>query len=84
MCSGGYPQNYETGFEIKGIEKVEHSTLLFSGASQEAKKVVTSGGRVLSLVATGDTFDEAREKVYADALPIHFDYAYYRDDIGKF
>ena len=84
MCSGGYPQNYETGFEISGTNKVENSTLLFAGASQEAKRIVTSGGRVLSLVATGDTFDEARKKVYADALPIHFDYAYYREDIGKF
>lgn len=84
ICSGGYPQNYETGFEIRGTEKVEHSTLLFAGASREAKKIVTSGGRVLNLVATGETFEEARQKVYADALPIHFDYAYYRDDIGKF
>lgn len=84
MCSGGYPQNYETGFEIKGIEKVQHSTLLFAGAAQEAKKIVTTGGRVLSLVATADSFEEARKKVYADALPIHFDYAYYRQDIGEF
>ena len=84
ICSGGYPQNYETGFEIRGLEKVEHSTLLFAGAAQEAKRIVTNGGRVLSLVATADTFEEARQKVYADALPIHFDYAYYREDIGKF
>ena len=84
MCSGGYPQNYETGFEIKGLNKLENSTLLFAGATQEAKKIVTSGGRVLSLVATADTFEEARKKVYADALPITFDYAYYRNDIGKF
>lgn len=84
MCSGGYPQNYETGFEIRGIDKVQRSKLLFAGATQEAKKVVTSGGRVLSLVATGDTFEEARKKVYADALPIKFDYEYYREDIGKF
>lgn len=84
MCSGGYPQNYETGFEIKGTEKVANSTLLFAGATQEAKKIVTTGGRVLSMVATGNSFDEARKKVYADALPIHFDYAYYRQDIGEF
>jgi phosphoribosylamine--glycine ligase len=47
-------------------------------------KIVTSGGRVLSLVATGDTYDEARKKVYADANIIHYDYEYYREDIGKF
>jgi phosphoribosylamine--glycine ligase len=84
MCSGGYPQNYDTGFEIKGTEKLQHSTLLYAGASQEAKKIVTSGGRVLSLVAIGDSFDAARQKVYSDALSIKFDYAYYRDDIAKF
>lgn len=84
MCSGGYPNNYETGFEIRGAEKVANSTLLYAGAQNMAKKTVTSGGRVLSLVATGVTFEEAREKVYADALPIKFDYAYYREDIGKF
>lgn len=84
MCSGGYPQNFETGFAIKGTEKIQHSTLLYAGADNQANRTITTGGRVLSLVATADTFDGARDKVYADALPIKFDYAFYRDDIGKF
>lgn len=84
MCSGGYPQNFETGFAIKGTEKIQHSTLLYAGADNQANRTITTGGRVLSLVATADTFDAARDKVYADALPIKFDYAFYRDDIGKF
>ena len=46
--------------------------------------MVTSGGRVLNIVATGDTYQEARKKVYQDALTLRFDYAYYREDIGNF
>ncbi|KAF1857570.1 hypothetical protein Lal_00014579 [Lupinus albus] len=71
MTSGGYPGNYETGYEITGAE-IEHG------------KIVTSGGRVLNIVATGDTYQEARKKVYQDALTLRFDYAYYREDIGDF
>lgn len=84
MCSGGYPLNHEIGFEIKGMDKVTHSELLFAGAQMRGNKVVTSGGRVLNLVGVGDTYDDARKKVYQDALPLNFDYAFYRDDIGKF
>ena len=84
MCSGGYPHQIQTGFEIKNIEKVKNSTLLFAGAKNSGDKVLTSGGRVLSLVATGETFEDAREKVYNDAKTISFDYEFYRDDIGKF
>ncbi|MGZ5264913.1 MAG: phosphoribosylglycinamide synthetase C domain-containing protein [Kaistella sp.] len=46
--------------------------------------MLTSGGRVLSLVATADTYDQARKMVYEDAKTISFDYESYRDDIGKF
>lgn len=84
MVSGGYPGIYETGYEIKGLEKVKNSTLLFAGASKQANNYFTSGGRVLNLVATGASYEEARKKVYEDALPIKFDYEYYREDIGKF
>lgn len=84
MCSGGYPKNYETGFEITGIEKAKNSTVLFAGAEYRGDSVFTSGGRVLNLVALGDTFEEARRKVYEDAVPVDFDYAFYRDDIAKF
>lgn len=84
MCSGGYPRQIETGFEIRNIDKVSNSEVLFAGAQMRGNKIVTSGGRVLSLVATGDTYDEARKKVYSDANIIHYDYEYYREDIGKF
>lgn len=84
MTSGGYPGNYETGYEITGIDKVKESEVLFAGAEIEHGKIVTSGGRVLNIVATGDTYQEARKKVYQDALTLRFDYAYYREDIGDF
>ena len=84
VASGGYPGHYETGYEITGLQKVENSHIYLSGAVNKAGKFFTTGGRVLNLVATGKTFDEARAKVYADALPVKFDYAFYRNDIAKF
>ncbi len=84
MCSGGYPRQIETGFEIRNSEKVTNSQVLFAGATAKGNRILTTGGRVLSLVATGATFEEARAKVYDDARTIHYDYEYYREDIGMF
>ena len=84
MCSGGYPRQIETGFEIRNIDKIADSQILFAGAKMSGDKIYTDGGRVLSLVATGDSFNEARDKVYQGADVIHYDYEYYREDIGKF
>ncbi|WP_407406078.1 phosphoribosylamine--glycine ligase [Chryseobacterium sp.] len=84
MCSGGYPRNMELGFEIVGEEKVKHSQLLYAGAVKSGDKIVSNGGRVLNIIATGATYDEARKKVYEDASHVHFDYSFYREDIGKF
>lgn len=84
MCSGGYPNKIDTGFTIKNLDKVKNSQILFAGARNAGDDVITTGGRVLSVVATGETYEEARKKVYQDALSIQFDYAFYREDIGKF
>ncbi|WOC51018.1 hypothetical protein BPO_0371 [Bergeyella porcorum] len=84
MCSGGYPENIETGFEIVGIDKVKTVRFLLCRSGYKGNKIVTAGGRVLNLVATGDTYEEARQKVYEDALTINFDYGFYREDIAKF
>lgn len=82
LASGGYPRDFEKGLEIKNIDKVKNSEIFFAGATYEGSRIVTIGGRVLNLVATGDSYEEARTKVYEDAPVINFDYAYYRQDIG--
>lgn len=84
VCSGGYPGTIQTGLKISGLDKIEHSQVLFAGARTEDSKILTSGGRVANIVAIGDTYEEAREKVYADAKHLKFDYAFHRDDIAKF
>ena len=84
MCSGGYPRKIETGFEIINLDKVKNSQVLFAGAKKAGDRILTSGGRVLSLVATADSYEEARKLVYEDAKTVSFDYETYRDDIGKF
>lgn len=84
MASGGYPGKYETGYEITGIDRAAHSTVLFAGGKNRAGGIYSNGGRVVNLVATAPTLEEARNAVYADAKAIHFDYAFYRDDIAKF
>lgn len=84
MAAGGYPGKYDTGFEITGIDRVQHSDVLFAGAAHRAGGIYTTGGRAINIVATAPTLEEARRKVYEDAKPLHFDYAFFRDDIGKF
>ncbi len=82
MVSGGYPQKYEKGHEIKDLETLEVPYFI-AGAKEENGKLLTSGGRVLNIVALGETAKEAREKAYQEVEKIHFDKAYYRKDIGK-
>lgn len=84
MCSGGYPRNIETGYEITGLDKVKNSEVLFAGAAYRKDRIITTGGRVLNLVSVADSYEEGREQVYEDAYTINFDYGFYRDDIGKF
>lgn len=82
MASGGYPRDFQKGFVIKNLDQVQDSLVFFAGATYEGNDVVTTGGRVLNLVGLGDTYQEARDKVYHDAKVINFDFEYYREDIG--
>lgn len=82
MASGGYPGTYETGFEIRGLNKVDIPVFI-AGAKEENGKIYTSGGRVLNVVGTGATLEEARNVAYDNIHKINFDYEYYREDIGK-
>lgn len=83
LASGGYPGSYQKGYEITGIDNLSSETLLFhAGTKRERNKLVTSGGRVLNVVARGSDLEEAIEKVYPETEKIHFRDKYLRRDIG--
>ena len=81
MASGGYPQSYETGFEISGLP-VEDALVFHAGTKLVEGTLVTAGGRVLGVTALGEDIGQAREKAYAAVNKIHFKNAHYRRDIG--
>ncbi len=82
LVSGGYPEAYEKGKEITGLEKIEDSIVFHAGAKDKDGKVVTSGGRVMAVTSYGDTYQEAIKKSYQNIENLHFDKMYYRKDIG--
>ena len=82
MASNGYPQKYETGFEIT-IPQDLSAQVYVAGAKLDDGKLVTSGGRVLGVTATGDTLNDAIDNAYAAVEKVSFKNAYYRKDIGK-
>ena len=82
LASGGYPEHYEKGKEITFEDLDDDIVVYHAGTAMKDGKIVTSGGRVLGVVAKGATVEEARQKVYANAQKINFDGMYYRNDIG--
>ena len=83
LASGGYPGSYQKGLEIKNLDKVADDIVVFhAGTKVTDGKLVTSGGRVLNICATGKNLEEARAKVYEAAEIIDFEGKYYRKDIG--
>ena len=83
MVSAGYPEKYETGFEITGLDADERNTNIFQAATRiESGRVVTSGGRVLTVVGSGDSLAEARDAAYHRVQSIGFQGASYRGDIA--
>lgn len=85
IASGGYPDTYEVGFPISGIDKAEKvpSVIVFhAGTKIESDQLVTAGGRVLGVSATGTTLQEALDRAYEAADKIKFQGAYFRRDIG--
>ena len=81
LVSGGYPQSYENGKEILGIESIDTSLIFHSGTRNDGC-IKTNGGRVLALTSFGETIDSALEKSYGIAEKISFEGKYYRKDIG--
>lgn len=82
LASGGYPEAYEKGKEIRFGDLDEDIVLCHAGTARKDGKIVTSGGRVLGVVAKGANIEEARRKAYANAERISFAGMYYRKDIG--
>jgi len=80
--SGGYPEAYEKGKEITGIENITESIVYHAGTKNEGDKIVTNGGRVIAMSSFGSTKKEALEKSYASLTKLNFDKMYYRKDIG--
>jgi phosphoribosylamine--glycine ligase len=81
----GYPDRYKIGLPISGIENVDPDCLVFhSGtALDEQGQFITTGGRVMCIVSSGDTLAEARETAYREMGKVSFEGLYYRSDIGK-
>ena len=82
LVSGGYPETYEKGKEITGLENVKDSLVFHAGANIKNDKVLTSGGRVMAITSFGNTYEEAIKKSYQNISQLHFDKMYYRKDIG--
>ena len=82
LASKGYPEDYKKGFEISGLNDVDDSIIFHAGTSFNNGKIVTNGGRVLSIVSSGKTMKEALKKSYKSIDKINFEGKTYRQDIG--
>ena len=84
LTSGGYPENYEKGKVISGLENLDSDIVVFhSGTKFDNGNIVTNGGRVIGITAKGKTVKEAGEKVYENIKKINFEGMHYRKDIWK-
>jgi len=81
--SGGYPENYQKGKEIRGLVASDQVEVFHAGTVLKEDQILTSGGRVLAVTALGDTIQDALDKAYLELDKISFDQMYYRKDIGK-
>lgn len=83
LASGGYPEKYETGFPIEGLDAVHDATVYHAGTKLINGKLATGGGRVLGVTATAPTLAQALEKAYTAADTIRFEGKHCRRDIGS-
>ncbi len=84
MASEGYPETFQKGKVISGIDQAEAdgAMVFHAGTQSKPQGLITDGGRVLGITAMGDSLDDALDRAYAAVKQIQFDGAYYRQDIG--
>ena len=84
MASNGYPEKYETGFPISGIDKENETTKVFHcGTKKKGEEILSNGGRVLCVTGLGSNLGNAFEKAYEATSKITWNGAFYRKDIGR-
>ena len=84
MASGGYPEKYDVGKSISGLERAasENVQIFHAGTRRQNGEIVTSGGRVLAVTALGETIAAARDRAYEVVSQINFEGCHYRRDIA--
>ena len=82
VVSGGYPEDFEKGKVITGLENITDSIVFHAGTKLDNENVVTNGGRVLTVTSYGDDFQQAIKKSYQNIDKLSFDKMYFRKDIG--
>ena len=82
IVSGGYPEDFEKGKVITGLETITDSIVFHAGTKLENGNVVSNGGRVMAITSYGDNFQEALDKSYKNVSQLHFDKMNFRKDIG--
>ena len=83
LVSGGYPEEFEKGKVISGLENITDSIVFHAGTRLENNTVLTNGGRVLAITSYGDSFQEAIKKSYQNIDKLSFDKMNFRKDIGN-
>ncbi len=83
LASGGYPESYEKGKIITGLDRVAGSRIYHAGTTQKGEDIVTSGGRVMAITSLASSIEGGIEQSLINAGTIHFDGKYFRRDIGK-